>query len=342
MCGVAGLFIGCSTATTCPKSLTASLIPDSDEGGDYRSPFDSWSERSTVRSAPRRILDSGDTKQVFSADLVPLARHDLVRELPAEVMNRILAQHLYRYLTFTITLEQTVVNPIALGIAHATLGVRVPARMAFDAYRIYCDEAYHAVFSADLIQQVHSYTGIEPRSVAAPYFVTRLRQIQATVSPELRPVVELLFVVCSETLISATLANVPEDPLVHAAVRDSIRDHAQDEGRHHVYFAAFLRQLWHQLDPGTRRDLGPMVPELIMAFLQPDLREAEAELLGYGLTRDATEQVLAEVYDEYTVRDYARATARLTVRHFAALDLLDDPATADRFHASGLIDGVTL
>jgi hypothetical protein len=350
VCGIAGLFIGCPALAACPKKALAALgstvaeeTAEAEAGApQYRTPFASWFERSSVRQAPRRLLTEGEDKHAFSPDLVPLARHELVRALPGDVFEQVLTQHLYRYLDFTTKLEHLVVNRTVLGIAHQTVGVELPEEMVFDAYKIYCDEAYHAVFSADLLRQVRARTGIEPRLAAEPYFTTRLRQLQDTLAPELKPLAELLFVVCSETLISATLAEVPDDPRVHAAVRDTIRDHAQDEGRHHAYFATFLKYLWRQLDPAVRRELGPLLPDLVLAFLHPDLPAVRQELLGYGLSRDDTEQVIAEVYDERTVREFARDTARLTLRHFASVGVFDDPAARDRFEELGLAEGASL
>jgi hypothetical protein len=348
VCGIAGLFIGCPALAACPKKALAALADTAAQETtasedttalEYRSPFAAWFERSSVRQAPRRVLDESEDRYSFSPDLVPLAGHELVRSLPDEVFEQVLTQHLYRYLDFTTKLEHLVVNRTVLGIAHRTVGVELPDEMVFDAYKIYCDEAYHAVFSADLLRQVRARTGIVPKLTAEPYFTTRLRQLQDRLAPELRPLAELLFVVCSETLISATLAEVPNDPRVHAAVRETIRDHAQDEGRHHAYFASFLKYLWSQLDHAVRRELGPLLPDLVLAFLHPDRPAIREELLGYGLSRDDAEQVIAEVYDERTVREYARDTSRLTVRHFASVGVLEDPATRDRFEELGLLEG---
>lgn len=306
----------------------------------YRSPFGTWFERASVRSAPRRMLDErGPDKYVFSPELVPLARHELVRALPEQVFGELLTQHLYRYLDFTAKLEHLVVNHTVLGIAHGTVGVELPDEMRMDAYKIYCDEAYHALFSADLVRQVRTRTGVQPMLDVQPYFMRRLVEIQESVPEALRPLVELLFVICSETLISATLAEVPDDPRVYSAVRDTIRDHAQDEGRHHAYFAQFLKFLWHQMDPALRRTAGRLLPELVHAFLRPDLPAMRVELLGYGLARDDVEQVLAEVFDEQVVTAYARSTARRTLRYFAELGVFDDGGTRAGFERAGLLEG---
>ncbi|WP_345942367.1 diiron oxygenase [Streptomyces sp. SID2888] len=169
--------------------------------------------------------------------------------LPSDRFEEVLVQHLYRYLDFTARLEYIVVNRTVLGIAHGSIDVELPEEMRFDAYKIYCDEAYHTLFSVDLSRQVQQRTGIVPRPLDEPYFLVRLRQILEELPDEHRALAEMLFVIVSETLISSTLAEIPERPDVVAAVRGTTRDHALDEGRPHAYFAAFLRYLWGQLSP---------------------------------------------------------------------------------------------
>ncbi len=336
MCGIVGLFTGCDAFTACPKILLqkqppGSAVPEEASALDYQSPFGSWYQRSAVRDAPRRMLSPTDDRYPFSPDLVPVARHPAVRALPPASFRAVLTQHAYRYLDFTAKLEHLVVNRTVLGIAHDTLGVSVPEEMRFDAYKIYCDEAYHALFSVDLIRQLRDSTGILPQLDAEPYLLRRLAAIQEAAGPEFAGLVEVLFVICSETLISATLAEVPDDPGVVTVVKDLIRDHAKDEGRHHAYFASFLRILWAQLDPAMRRVASRLVPRLIKAFLEPDRPAVRAELLGYGLTRDTVEGVLDEVYHPVVVSDHVRRVARKTVEYFTAVGALEDSAARAEF-----------
>ncbi|PZT71872.1 MULTISPECIES: diiron oxygenase [unclassified Streptomyces] len=352
MCGIVGLFVGCTSVSYCPKRLLSR--PPAPEGeassgaGDtssgaadsadaYRSPFRSWDKRAAVRSAPRRELPAEtDGLYFFSPDLVPLARHELVHGLRPELYEQVLVQHLYRYLDFTAKLEQVVVNRTALGIAQGTVGLRLHPDMRFDAYRVYCDEAYHALFSADLMRQAERRTGIAPRLPREPYFLTRLAEIQQN-GTEPAALAELVFVIVSETLISGTLGEVPDDPRVVSTVRDVVQDHAADEGRHHTYFALFLKELWAQSDRAARRDVALLVPRMIDAFLRPDLPALRAELAGYGIGRDATEQILAEVFPEDLVRAASRNSARQTVRYLAQLGALDEPEVQAAFENYELV-----
>jgi len=111
----------------------------------YRSQFAAWFERSAVRRMPRRTLAEVTPDELFPPELVPIAGHPLTRGLPPHLFDEVLVQHTYRCLDFTAKLEHLVVNGAVLGIAHDTLGVRVHEDMRFDAYKIYCDEAYHAL-----------------------------------------------------------------------------------------------------------------------------------------------------------------------------------------------------
>jgi hypothetical protein len=335
------MFVGCPALSYCPRSLLTGPDDrtDPDDAGEYRSPFRTWYERASVRRAPRRTLTDGDEDRLyFSPELVPVAGHPLVRELPDRVRREILIQHLYRYLDFTAKLEYLVVNRTVLGIVHGSVQVPVPEEMRLDGLKLYCDEAYHALFSADLARQVRLRTSVTPQLPAEPFFLRRLRELTRALPPGERTLAELLFVIVSETLISATLAEMPSDDDVSPAVRGTVRDHASDEGRHHAYFAAFLRHLWGGLDPAGRRAAGRLLPALMHAFLQPDVDAIRVELVGYGLSRDAAEQVLREVYAPEVVRAHSRAVSQQTRRYFEDLDAFEDPEALDQLAAYGFAD----
>ncbi|WP_240137668.1 diiron oxygenase [Streptomyces sp. MUM 178J] len=342
MCGIIGLFVGCELALACPKQQILNAVSTEDTRPEladesYSSPFRSWYERSSVRSTPRRLIaDEDEGKQYFSPELVPVAGHPLVKALPAQVQDHILIQHLYRYLDFTMKLEHLVVNRTVLAIAYNTTGVDVPAQMRLDAHKIYCDEAYHGLFSADLMEQAVRRTGVQPLLPNQPYFLRRLHEIQSQLEPGLRPLAEMLFVIVSETLISATLSQLPDEESLVPAVRQVVQDHAMDEGRHHTYFALFLRHLYSQLSQTQRRAAGLLVPQLIHAFLNPDCSAVQSELMTYGLTRDAAVQVTEETFTPGVVTQFAVDTSRQTVRHFAAVGARDIPEVDEEFLRHGL------
>lgn len=344
MCGIAGLFIGCALEAVCPKRLLASDLAAPAPQEPYKSKFDDWYERSTVRNGPRRMVLKDEKGLFFSPDFIPIMKHPLIAEQSEEIQRKIMVQQLYRYLDFTAKLEHVVVNRVAMSIANGYLDFNLPRAMVFDAYKIYCDEAYHALFSADLLMQVEDITGI--RAVTQqlqPYFIRRLHQLQHQYSEShMQELVEIFFVIISETLISGFLSDIPAAKDVKASVRAVIRDHAIDEGKHHVYFADFLRRIWPQLHPRYRKEISKLLPSLIYAFLSPDTDSIRVELTSYGIPRDQVEQVVAETFTTEIVSSHIANSISSLTRYLRELGILDDPEVQDKFCEAGLLKNADL
>jgi hypothetical protein len=313
--------------------MTDAAPAPADDG--YRSRFGRWDERASVRVKPRRVLLPGPAGQVyFPPEHHPAVAHPLVTARGESLTRFLLVQRLYQYLHFTTELELHAVCPVANRICRGQVDLDVPEAARRDAFKIVTDEAWHAQFSYDLMRQVEAETAVPVPAFAPPPFVALLDGIAERLSPELRGAAAMLCTVVSETLITALLADLPHDRRLPAAVRDAVRDHAEDEGRHHAYFRHFLTLLWHALDARQRRALGPLLPEIIDAFLAPDRHAHAHSLAAGGLSASEVAQVLAESYP--APAGNARAAAP-TVRYFAEVGVLDDPATRAAFAAANLL-----
>ncbi|MFD7127284.1 MULTISPECIES: diiron oxygenase [Streptomyces] len=307
-------------------------------GSEYRSCFENWDRRASVRVKPARTLAVSEVGQVyFPPELVPVASHPLVAAAEGSV-ERLLVQRLHHYLHFTTELEQFAVIPVTADISAGRAGLRLPRGMILDAYRITTDEAWHAQFSYELAEQVALRTGVPAVLPRRPQFLDRLDEVGQGLDPDLRGLERLLFSIVSETLISAVLADLPRDKRLPAAVRELIRDHAEDEGKHHAYFRVLLSHFWSALDARTRRRIGPLVPELICCFLEPDYRAMSLLLLDAGLPVADAQGVLADSYPRREVLAEIAKSAQSTVRYFREVGALDDTATYEAFAAAGLVD----
>jgi hypothetical protein len=305
---------------------------------DYQSIFAHWDSNSTVRTRPRRMLDEvEDGMALFSRELTPCATHPLVVACGPDAVNELLTRRLYTYLDFTTILEQQYINPTLMRISQNRTGVRLSDEMRMDAYRIYCDEAYHALAAADLKQQVESCTGTSPSLVERPAFTATLREAKLHVPRSVWPAVELCFAIVSETLISGVLSGVPQDCTVVTTVRDSIADHAVDERKHHAYFSKLAERFWPQLSSSERRTLGPLFADFIVGFLGPDLDAYRQILHAMGFRPAEAEQILAESHPPTETTAGIRHAARATVRLLERVGVLRDPFVADYFHRLGLI-----
>lgn len=306
----------------------------------YNNKLDRWDRQASVRVKPRRMFVNEETtgKIYFPPELVPVSRHSMVSALGDEALREILVQRLYTYLSFTAHLEHDVVNEVTKVIAQRKSGVIFPWEMVFDAHKIYCDEAYHALFSVDLAHQIEVATGVQPHIIDQPRCLIRLQEIVATVPQDLRQLAAIFFTIVSETLITSILSDIPKDKRVMQTVREVIADHAEDEGRHHAYFAKVLEFLWPLLGERERREIGPLLPQFIHAFLEPDYEAVACELAGQGLTSEEVGQIIYESYPQAQLLAGIKSGAQATIRHFQRNGLLEDPRIMDAFQSAGLVD----
>ncbi|MEV7190834.1 diiron oxygenase [Streptomyces sp. NPDC093510] len=305
----------------------------------YDSRFGNWEARASVRRKPaRRLEGQGDELAVpFPPELAPVATHPLVTGRGPAAVREVLTHCLYQYLHFTTELEELAVIPVVGKISRNRAGLLLPEAMRADAFKIYTDEAWHAQFSYDLVRQVERGSGIAVRLPELPLFVDRLDAVRDRLDPAVRGLEGLMFSIVSETLISAILADLPHDARLPKAVRELVRDHAEDEGRHHAYFRQLLDAFWPALSARERAAVGPLLPEIVYAFLEPDYRAAGLALRAVGLRPDEVAQVLAESLPRDRVTGDVAAAARSAVRYFCEVGALDNPATAEAFEASGLL-----
>jgi hypothetical protein len=304
----------------------------------YSSKFSGWHSRASVRSKPRREIAEHEPRDhvYFPPELVPVAQHALVQQLGAETVDRVLIQNLHTYLEFTSELEHGAVNPVAAMISRRRSGFDLPETMIEDAYKIYTDEAWHAQFSDDLQRQVATTTGVGPSVFEEPNFFRKLNGFQRDLGRDEQRLVMIFFTIVSETLISTILSGIPSDARVVMAVRELVADHAQDEGRHHAYFSRLLEFTWPRLNKTQRAVIGPLLPEMIHAFLEPDFVAIAGNLRACGLTAEQIDQVMTESYPPATVRAGIRSASKATIRHFERVGVVEDPRTAEALEASRL------
>ncbi|MFJ5260744.1 diiron oxygenase [Streptomyces sp. NPDC088387] len=305
-------------------------------------PLDRWYEQAGVRTGVRRMFheDAEHGRVLFPAALVPYAGHEAVRALPPERVRELTVRHLYQFLLSTTHLETRVVNTAAEPIANGRAGgPALSAALRMDAFKVYCDEGYHALYSLDLADQIAAVTGIPVPGWDYGGFVERLRETGRDRLPGAPRLAELLQAVVFETLITAVLNEVPADETVAAPVRDLLRDHARDEGRHHRFFAQFFRELWTGLSPADRTAAATALPALIEAALTWDLVPVHGSLRLAGLDDDTARQVVHDTYAAGPGSRRLNEMARATLRMCDAAGVFDVPGARERFAAHGLGDG---
>ena len=299
-------------------------------------PLDQWYDIAGVRSGIRRtFVDETDAGKVFFPQrLVPYLAHEALADLSEAQRRALTIRHVYQFLLSTTHLETRVVNTAAELIANDRAGLDLPNAMRLDAYKVYCDEGYHSLYSLDLVDQIASATGVGIPPWDYGGIVDWLHETGRRLLPGEPALAPLLQTVVFETLITAVLIEIPNDPSVVTAVRDVTRDHAKDEGHHHRFFAQFFHELWANLDLRLRELVARALPALIQACLTWDVEPVRASLLLSGVDSATAATIVTDVYAETSSKaDVCRAT----VRTFRSAGVLDMPGAEDAFAAHELL-----
>jgi len=306
----------------------------------YKSAFDKWDKASWVRSKPHQkdLAPFEAGLNFFAQQLSILFQSEEVRASSSETQSHLLALNLFVYLEFTVWLEMGPVNEVCDFIRREDFLPWLPLEMKSDAIKIYVDEAGHAEMSHALIIAVEEYLGIRKVKNIRPAFLATLDRLVQREEPEFHPLVKLFFVIISETLITGTLAKLPRDETVQHAVRAVAADHASDEGRHHAYFRAVFEYVWPRLPRHLRRKVGILLPEMILAFLQPDRLALTRILEVFPTEFPNPSAIVATIISSDQTKTGIREAAVPTVRMLSENDVFGDAGIVHAFRSRALID----
>jgi len=302
----------------------------------YRSAFRSWDAKAWIRAKPHRTAPFDPSLLFFTPDTVPLLAAPGARWLPEAVRHELCVHHLQWYLAMTVPLELGPVNEACLVVRDSPHAAAFPREMRRDALRLYADEGGHAEMMSEMGEAVERATGVAAPA-GPPQFVRRMRELTAAADPTHRDLVRFLGGVVSETLISITLTRVPVDDRVQLAIRQLLADHADDERRHGAFFRDALSRLWPMVDPDARRVAGALVPEMLLAFLQPDRDALTATAALY--TDEFADPMAAAGDAIHAVTRSPRfaASAAPTLRALREASVFDDPVVLAAFRDSGFL-----
>lgn len=272
----------------------------------------------------------------FPRRLVPVVGHELVRNGSPDVYFKLLTRHLMSYLDFTEELEHKVVNQVTYNIGRRTTGFTLPEEMADDAWKIYIEEAIHAKSSDDLLRAIQLSSGVLFQTPPTHPFLVSLGRIMDE-NPGYEQLIMLFFSIVSETMISGILSDIPRDKSVQSNVREVIREHSIDEGRHHKYFSQLLNFVWPQLSEEQMDVIGPLFPFFILDFLRPNLENVRRDLEYVGFSESKSTQIVEDSYSEFDFIGNAKKVSRHTLRYLRDADVFRSQIVVDAFGEKGLL-----
>lgn len=306
----------------------------------YDMPFREWATSAKVRSPlSEEYVGRNDWENglLFTPELVPCVAHPIVQRRGPEAARWLLAQALYANLEFTQVLEHQVVNNAVYTIARGESGFVMPAQMTADAWNILVDESFHGKLTADLSRRVQALTGIGKRVARVPAFYLRLQREFARADVSIRPLLPLFFCSISETLITRTLVEIPRDPRVIDAVRQVMKDHAEDESKHHRFFASFMTEAWPQLSERMRQRIGPLLPTFMSIFIDTDIAGVRSQLCEIGLDDSQADEVIEQCYGGQNLIQARRNGATASIRTLQKIGVTDSAHVQDELVRLGLV-----
>lgn len=258
--------------------------------------FSNWYERATVRSSPHRVLSSINQHHFFSPRLAPFLTHPHIQKLAAPQLTGIEVQLLFYYLKFTEYLETRLVNNTLLSIVNDEFPFGFDASLKNEAYKIYCDEAYHALQSHDMIRQIMNVSHEKPLNLPIA-LEARLKQLENNFRENLAGLFNLFFVCVAETLVSQELREHNKDDSIHPCIQAIMHDHAKDEATHALFFNEVMVFLSQKLPKNDFQYFVDQIPLFLEAYLIPQKSNLAAILSSY-LSDESIEDVFNDCLSE--------------------------------------------
>jgi hypothetical protein len=301
-------------------------------------PFDGWYTRAGVRGGARRLFsqEQEEGRVFFPPELISYFSHEVVRGLPAPRLRELTIRHLYHVLLATMHAEIRLVNRAAELIANNQAGLCLSRADRLDAYKVYCDEGYHALYCLDLVDQIAAATGIPVPPWDYGDFIEQLDEAGHRFLPGAPTLARLLQVVIFETQVTTLLNEIPNNPTIITPIGDVFRDHARDEGLHHRFFSAFFHALWASLGPSLQVQVANAMPPLIIACSSWGMEPVRSSLMVAGLDGPTTDAVIREVYEGDAAARRLRELTRATVKLCESAGVLEVAGARENFAAHGL------
>lgn len=326
------------TQTMARRRATKAGVMEAPDPVRYRSAFRSWDTKSWIRSKPHRAALFDARLAFFAPSAVPLLAIPEARRLPIDVRDDLCVRHLQWHLAMTVPLELGPVNDACIVIRDSEHTRTFPRELRHDVLRLYADEAGHAEMMSAMCDAVEDATGVAAPS-GQPQFVRRVGELVAAAEPSRRDLVRFVAGLVSETLITVALTAIPLDDRVQRPVRELLADHAEDERRHAALFRDAVVRLWPALPLDARRAVGVLVPDMLLAFLEPDRAELAATAAAYPEWFPDVPAVVEAAVRTARATPGFRDAAASTVRALRDAGAFTDDDVVEAFRATGFLPG---
>ncbi|MBP0633423.1 diiron oxygenase [Cupriavidus sp. AcVe19-1a] len=302
--------------------------------------FSNWNDDSVVRTRPYRYTckstdkDDPASGDWFFPSALTFLSNPLLAGLPQGQVQEILARNLITFLEYTTLLEHRIVNKSVQFIAQNCLPVSIPHGMRMDALRVYTDEGYHAIMSADVANQVSRIYGIAQENRQ----FSRIARLEAMAETFQLPTLGWFLIgFVSETAITTEFTKMGRTSLV-PGVHNMLMDHLSDEWKHSRYFTGMFSYLWPRLTESERDFCATQLPSIIHECFRLDGSLLERDFCEMGIDSNIARIISEERGKESEHRLRARTGAVATLHALKSCSFFNDPRYVATFTRYGLID----
>ena len=215
--------------------------------------FKTWTKRSVIKSHEYRYsLQVEGMKQVCNTPWISEAWYTYF--LPQTVLNKLTREEktllgaciLSNFMSYTVEVEHSIVNPIVNKISLGESRFFTDKEDRMTCYGVFADEVYHAMFSYDLLSslihsgEIHKVHDFESSSKEKS---NKILSMYDTCNGKEQEIAMLALGVYSEVCIATQLTNIQRDTMCEP-VYNSLVDHLDDEKRHAAIFVGLMRKFW--------------------------------------------------------------------------------------------------
>jgi hypothetical protein len=301
-----------------------------------------WNMNSAVRSKVWAYdLDLNDTVisaqlQWFPEHMAPAFTRPEISNLSQTSRQRLLAKHLIYFLRYTTALELQIVNRAVGDIIENNSGINVPKKTRNAALRLYTDEAYHALFSEELADQLAQFYATNEQ-VSDFKRIEQITKLEHSENNDDRPLFRFLTAFVSETAIAKELFDLSSASLKHP-VASMFQDHLQDEAQHCKFFSKLFIYGWKHADEHTRNHISRLLPILMKTFALIDEDWLSLVLRGEGISAAVASNIAQSLNSDKLLSQRAKRSCVATFGALRSAGAMINKNHSAPFHNAGLLD----
>ena len=226
-----------------------------------------------------------------------ILEHDDLKSLNDDQKRFVMGTQLLEFVEKTTIFEVEHVNNVANSLALGKYDFEIPNILKVDAFKIYTDEGFHALFSKKMSDDIKKYYKIEDD--ITPYlknFFSKLNNIGSKFGKKYSYLSNLSSTIVSESMIVQDISNEMRG-IVHEPIIEMFKDHMIDEAYHANYFGTLLKVIWPQLSDKQKEIMSSNLCESILLMSKPRVDIYYYTLSKLGFAKKRISEIINDVYD---------------------------------------------